>query len=290
MKNLSLSILLLLIACSQNNKTSVFQGRAEADETRLSAQTPGVIDSMLVDEGSVIRKGQLLFVIDSRRSANRMQAQQAQMAEINANAAALQTQIRQLKSKLSFTRDLKEKTERLFKQGAATQQKLDEVSTNLDVLEAQMDGLHTQFNILESKRRQARAALNITKINIDDSHVSAPVDGVVLTRFHRAGETVAPGIPVLDVADLSQMNVDFYVPNAMLGKVKIGAVVKISVDGLDKPLDGVIKWVSDKSEFTPKTILTRETRTTLVYRIKARVENPDGILKIGMPVDVSLAE
>jgi len=75
-----------------------------------------------------------------------------------------------------------------------------------------------------------------------------------------------------------------------LAQVKIGAVVKVAVDGVDKPLDGKIKWVASESEFTPKTILTQETRTTLVYRIKAAVDNPDGLLKIGMPVDVSLAE
>jgi len=283
-------MLVFLIACSQNTKANLFQGRAEADEIRLSSQTPGVIDSMLVDEGSTIRKGQLMFVVDSRRSANQMRGQQAQIAEINANSAALKAQIRQLNSQLIFTSDLKKKTERMFSQGAATQQKLDEVSTNLDVLEARMDGLRTQFNILESKRHQAQAAMEITRININDAHVTAPINGVVLTRFHTAGETVAPGLPVLNVANLSRMNVDFYVPNDLLAQVKIGAVVKGAVDGVDKPLNGKIKWVASESEFTPKTILTRETRTTLVYRIKAVVDNPDGLLKIGMPVDVSLAE
>ncbi len=289
-KKLSISLLLLFLACSQNNEKNIFQGRAEADEIRLSSQTPGVIDSMLVDEGSTIRKGQLMFVVDSRRSANQMRGQQAQIAEINANSAALKAQIRQLNSQLIFTSDLKKKTERMFSQGAATQQKLDEVSTNLDVLEARMDGLRTQFNILESKRHQAQAAMEITRININDAHVTAPINGVVLTRFHTAGETVAPGLPVLNVANLSRMNVDFYVPNDLLAQVKIGAVVKVAVDGVDKPLNGKIKWVASESEFTPKTILTRETRTTLVYRIKAVVDNPDGLLKIGMPVDVSLAE
>jgi len=283
-------MLVFLIACSQNTKANLFQGRAEADEIRLSAQAPGVIDSMLVDEGSAIKKGQLLFVIDKRRMANQMRGQEAQIAEINSNHAALEAQIRQLSSKLDFTRDLKEKTERMFKQGAATRQSLNEVSANLDGLEAQMDGLQTQFNILKSKRVQARSALDITKINFNDSRVTAPIDGVVLTRFHRENEMVAPGIPVLEVADLTRMNVDFYVPNAMLARIKIGVAVTVIVDGVEKSLDGKIKWVAAESEVTPKTILTQETRTTLVYRIKAVVENPDGILKIGMPVDVSLAE
>jgi HlyD family secretion protein len=130
--------------------------------------------------------------------------------------------------------------------------------------------------------------MDLTEIAILDARIVSPVDGVVLERFHQPGELAAVGTPLLELADLSVMTVEIYLPLADLASISLGQQAAVSVDGLPQTLTGTVKWISSESEFTPKTILTRETRSTLVYGVKIRVPNPDGALKVGMPVGVKL--
>ena len=126
----------------------------------------------------------------------------------------------------------------------------------------------------------------MTQISLGEAKIISPINSVVLNRFLDKDELAAPGRTLLELADLSNMKITIYVSTEELSRVKIGDKVKVKVDGVDKMLEGTVYWIANESEFTPKTILTEETRTTLVYAVKVSVPNPDGVLKIGMPVDV----
>jgi multidrug efflux pump subunit AcrA (membrane-fusion protein) len=148
---------------------------------------------------------------------------------------------------------------------------------------AESEAAHA-LNIAQAHLTVAQAELARTQLSF--TRVMAPVTGTVLRVDVRKGETAFPGSALLTLADLSVMDVKVFIPEPMLGKIKFGQQVKIVSDSFpQQPLQGVVAYISPEAEFTPKNIQTREERTRLVYQVKVRVPNPDGILKIGMPLD-----
>ena len=282
-------ILSLLFACSDGNeKDSYFDGRLETDIIKISAKTFGNLDSIFVDEGDVVEKGQPLAVINSDRLELQKKQQQAQLGEIVANNASLNAQIKQLNAQLKLNDDLIIKTKDLIQKGASTSQKLDELTTQNDIISAQLDAVKAQKSALLNKREQLLAGIAITDLSINDSRLIAPDNGTVLNRFFNHSELVSPGMPVFELANLAYMDATIYVSLTRLTDVKHNQTVKVSVDGVEKKFDGIVRWIASQAEFTPKTILTEETRTSLVYAVKVRINNEQGSLKIGMPVQVMI--
>ena len=238
------SLLFLIAGCRFNHQPVRYDGRVEATQIRISAQTPGTVTQLLVDEGVSVKSGQSLIAVNTERA---------------------QTQYAQVIADLHFAQATLRKYAKLLRAGVIPQQQYDELAARVEVLSAQ--------------------AQNI-KIQLRDAGIVAPQKGTILTVYARQGEYVQPGSPILDLADLSIMTVRVYVPLNKLATIKINQEMRVYVDGVAKPLYGKVAWISAEAEFTPKTILTPETRTTLVYAVKVRIANPQGLLKIGMPVDV----
>ncbi len=183
------------------------------------------------------------------------------------NKEKLLVQLQQVQADLSFNSDLLKKTESMLASGAATKQRRDELAARVDVLRAQKNGIELQ---------------------LADAAIRSPIKGVILNKYVNKGEFVVPGTLVAEVADLNELKALIYLPLNKLSTIKIGQKVRIKVDGLSTAASGTITWIASEAEFTPKTILTKETRTTLVYAVKLSVPNKDGSLKIGMPIDVEL--
>ncbi|MGD9898357.1 MAG: HlyD family secretion protein [Calditrichaceae bacterium] len=284
-----LIILLFISACSNNNDDqTIYNGRLETDVIRLSAKIAGEIDSLRIEEGDPVTKNQTLALINKDKLLAQRRQQQAQVVELTVNLQAVDAQTRQVQSQLDLAAQTLAKTELMLKEGAATEQKRDELATQVDVLTAQKDGLKSNRQIISSKIEQLRAAQDITELNIQDARIISPIDGIIINKYHFEGELITPGMAVADLADISSMEATIYIPLEELNKVKLGQIVKLTIDGVDTEFEGKVRWISSESEFTPKTILTKETRTTLVYSVKIAVPNPDGIFKIGMPVDVKI--
>ena len=279
---------LLVAACSKTEDQFVYNGRIDTDVIRLVAKSAGTIDTLTVQEGDPVKKGQLLVKINDDRLKLQLRQQQAQLNEIQTNFQILSSKERQLQSQLKFTKQTLDKTLAMLKQEAATQQQVDQLQTQVDVLHAQLDEVRTNKKIIASKLEQLQAAIDITRLNLKDARVTAPIDGLVINRFVDLHESAAPGSPLLEVADLNTLKATIYVPLTRLNQIKLGDPATIKVDGLDKTFKGKIVWIASEAEFTPKTILTEETRTSLVYAVKIEVPNPEQKLKIGMPVEVKL--
>ena len=292
MKKLILFIASLsLFACNNGEENlSTFNGRLDVDIIRISAKTSGEIDSLFIDEGQTVIKSQSLAVIETDRLKLQMEQQDAQLAELNANARALDAQAKQIKAQIKLNKDLLTKTTDLVKNGAATSQKLDDLTTQKEVLEAQLESVLANRAALDDKRKQIDAAIQITQLNLKDSHVTAPVNGTILNRYHNLKELVNPGMVLFDMADVSVMDATIYIPLSELNRVRLNQKVSVKVDGISNNLEGTVYWIASEAEFTPKTILTEETRTSLVYAVKIRINNTDGKLKIGMPVDVLIEQ
>jgi HlyD family secretion protein len=281
--------IIFIVSCgnSDGNKT-IYNGRTESDIISISSQVLGTIDQVAIDEGDAVRKGELLFKINTDKTEAQLKSQQAQRLEIQANLAANKAQIRQVESQLKLAQETLQKTRKLVSEGAATQQQQDELDSKVEVLQAQKESLQTNTKMLDAKEKQLAAAMELTQISLDDARISAPIDGIILNRFVEQSELASPGRTLAELANLRKMKITIYISLSDLSKIKIGQNVNVKVDGQDKMMPGTIEWIASESEFTPKTILTKETRTTLVYAVKVAVDNPDGVLKIGMPVDVVL--
>jgi len=230
-------------------------------------------------------------------------ALQAQHGAAAAQRSALQTQ-------LEVARRNHERTQRLFAQQAATAQQLDQAERDARVLqdqvraqdeqiaaqERQVAAQNAQVAAARQQQRTAQTQVSASEAQVaqvDDrirrSAIANPTAGTVLVTYARAGEIVQPGQPLYKVADVRTVDVRAFVTQPQLASVKLGNRARVNVDVGDdvrQTLDGTVSWVSSQAEFTPTPIQTRDERADLVYAVKIRVPNANGVLKIGMPVDV----
>lgn len=249
-----------------------FYGTAEAVEVLVSAQVTGRITGLFAEEGQRVEQGQLVTTIDD--SLYRAQVEQARE-----NVETTGSQLAVLKARLAGVQTMLARIRKLLSTGSATEQQLDDLETEEAVLKAQQKVVQTQV-------LQAEAALEVAQTQLGYTRVHAPLGGTVLRRDVEVGETVLPGSALMALADLSVMDVKIYVPGPMLGRIRLGERVEVVTDSYpDRRLSGSVATIADEAEFTPKNVQTRDERVRLVYRVKVRVPNPDGILKSGMPVD-----
>jgi len=287
-------------ACAKNKLAFAYSGRMDVDAVTVSSQTSGVIDSLSIKEGDAVKKGEAIAVINTDRLNAQRRQQAAQLAEFDSRRGAAEAQVqqaeaqvRQATAQLDFSRDSLARTEKVLAQGGETRQGRDQLATQVTVnqagtaaAESNLRALRANLKLLATQAEGARAGLDLTDVALREAQILSPLDGVVLNKFHYQGELAGVGTPLVELADLSALNVEVYVPLSKLGSVVIGQKASVTANGVSRPFTGTVYWIASESEFTPKTILTQETQTTLVYGVKIHVPNAEGILKVGEPVDV----
>jgi len=297
-----------LAACNSNNEKFDASGTFEADEVIVSSELNGKILSFDVDEGSVLKKDSTVGTIDAVNIALQKEQVEANIAslrektsDVNPQVKLLQEQLTVQQAQLSNLEHEKKRIENLLKEDAATGKQLDDINYQVDALQKQMNVTQQQINVQKSNvSTQNRSILsegkplakNIAMLEeqLSKSKIINPVAGTVLTKYAEAGEITAAGKALYKIADLSVITLRAYITGTQLSQVKLGQQVKVLVDdgkNKYKELTGTITWISDKAEFTPKTIQTKDERANLVYAVKIKVKN-DGFLKIGMYGEVKL--
>lgn len=305
-----LPLLVLLSACGRNGDDFDATGTFEADEVIVSAEIGGRIISFNVNEGENIPAGKTVGSIDAEGLDLQKQQVQESIKALQEKTADVRPQVDLLRDQLAvqqaeLDRQLKERTrtENLVKADAATGKQLDDINAQIEVLRRQIKVTQQQINVQRNNvQTQNRSILSegkplekrVAQINeqLQKSSIKNPVEGTVLTKYAEAGEITAPGKALYKIADLSTLTLRAYITGSQLSEVKLNQHVKVRVDkGEDeyKELDGIITWISDKAEFTPKTVQTKDERANLVYAVKVKVKN-DGYLKIGMYGEVLLQD
>lgn len=293
---------IFLFACNNNKQDFDASGTFEVDETVVSAEASGQIKALDIREGSILSKDSIIGYIDSvpltlqkeQVEAN-INALQEKTTNVAPQVKLLNDQIGVLKVQLNDAIHEKERTERLIKADAATQKQLDDINTQIAVYQKQIKVNQQQIKVQESTTgTQNRTILSETNPlrksvaqiadQLNRTIIKNPVSGTVLTKYAMAGEYTTPGKALYSIGDLSNITLRVYVTGTQFAQIKLNQLVKVYVDSTDKTYKeypGVITWVSDKAEFTPKTIQTKDERANLVYAVKIHVKN-DGLLKIGM--------
>jgi len=276
----------LLSGCFFNHSETLrVSGRLDTDIYKLSAKNSGQIVAFLAKEGDSVTANQMVVQLDTAKLAVQSRQLDSQNSDIHLNLDLLAAQKKQLRAEYNFSFHLLQKSEDLLAHSADTPQHRDELKTKVTGLSAGLDTVSVNAHLLASKRHQILLNRHLLALQIEDAKILSPVRGVIVNTFFKVGEWVAPGAVLAEVADLSLMTATVYVPLSDLPHLQLGSSVPCQVDGIDKPIAGKVRWISSESEFTPKTILTPETRSTLVYAVKIDIPNPDGALKIGMPID-----
>ncbi|NOY77333.1 MAG: HlyD family efflux transporter periplasmic adaptor subunit [Calditrichaeota bacterium] len=280
--------ILLGAGCHSARKQAVYTGVLEGRTIDVPALTGGKIVRLNVSTGDEVAKGDTIAVNDTSTLILQKAQLQAGFKEINAQKDVLATHLNQAKANVSYVRQELKRIQTLVQKKSAPQQKLDAVTNKLEQAEAALRLARQNFQILSAKRDQLFAKINLVQKKIDDATILSPAQGLVTVKYFEAGEAVPPLGPVVELLKIDTLHVKIYVAEKTLPKIRTGQKATLHVDGLNRSFEGRVIWISPKAEFTPKTILTPETRTSLVYAVKIRVPNPEGILKDGMPVTIEL--
>lgn len=289
MKRISIiATVLILTACGDSNKDFDATGTFEATEVTVSSEQNGRLLSLNISEGDRVEEGQEVGLTDTVQLY--LHARQ-----IGATKHVYATQRPDTEKQLAAIRQQLTKAEQeyqrfngLWQEGAANRKQVDDAQSQVDVLRKQLDAqLSTLKNSTQSLNAQMETA-DVQCLQVADQlrkcHITSPISGVVLSKYAEAGEFAVVGKPLFKVADIDNMYLRAYVTSAQLSNVKIGQDVKVYADfgaGDRKEYDSKVTWISAKSEFTPKTILTDDERADIVYAVKIAVKN-DGYVKIGM--------
>lgn len=279
---------LLISSCKSTTDGADASGAFETDETIVSSEASGTLLSFDVTEGATLRAGDTIGFIDSTQLYLRKQQLEAQVGVTTSQKPDIGVQVASLQAQLADAETNLKRAQNLVKAGAATQSQLDDATTHVEVLHKQIAALHSQLSISTATLSKSVTPIKRQIAQLDDQlskcRIINPIVGTVLAKYSQAFEVVGPGKPLYKIANIDTLTLRAYISNAQLSLVKLGQSVHVRVDsgtsGM-KTYAGLVSWVSDKAEFTPKTIQTKEERTELVWAIKVRVPN-DGYLKIGM--------
>ena len=279
---------LAVLACGNNEKEYDATGTFEATEVTIAAEQSGMLLKFDVNEGDEIASGSEIGLIDTTQIWLKIQQTEATKAVYQSQKPDVEAQIAATRQQLAKAQQEQQRYKELVADGAAPSKLLDDATSQVFILQkqlaAQTSALHTNTRSLDKQIEVADAQVSQLYDQLNKCHILAPTRGTVLEKYAERGEFVTTGKPLLKIANMEQVFIRAYVTSTQLQQVKVGQPVKVMADygdGQKKSYDGKVAWISSRSEFTPKTILTDDERADLVYAIKVAVKG-DGYIKIGM--------
>jgi len=290
MKKLQIIALALLTfgACKNSGQKSDAFGNFEAVETIVSSEAAGKLLAMKVKQGDKIELGQLITLIDTTELILKKQQTLAQLSASETKKQNVTAQINVLKEQKKNVETTQQRISKMFTDKASTQQQMDDINGQVNVIDKQILSTNTQFQLIGSEMEVIKRQMDLLDEQLTKCRIKSPINGTVLETYLETGELATPGKPILKMADLSSLELKAYVSGSQLPQVKLGNDIKVLIDNGDKEMQtftGKVSWISSEAEFTPKIIQTKEERVKLMYAIKVVVAN-NGVLKIGMPGEV----
>ncbi len=277
--------MLVLISCAGNNDQPDAWGNFESREVIVSSEASGKILRLQVNQGDILHRNELIAIVDTsivKLQIDELKAGRqslfSKIESVDAQNNIIDQQIANLKVNI-------ERVGQMLADKAATQKQYDDLEGQIKVLLAQKEANDTQKSTIRSELNLSGVREAILREQLDRCYIRCPEEGTVLEKYAEEGELTATGKPVIKIADLNNMELKVYVSGAQLSSVKSGQSCRVRIDRGVKDYSeytGKVIHISDKAEFTPKIIQTKEERVHLVYAVKISVKN-DGVLKNGMP-------
>lgn len=278
----------MLNACGNKEKEFDATGVFEATETTVSAQQSGVLIRFDVNEGDRFAPNTEVGLIDTTQLWLKLQQTSATRNVYQSQKPELEKQIAATRQQLAKARQDQQRYSELVADGAVPRKMLDDADNQVEVLQRQVDALISSLTVstkaLDSQMEVADVQADQLRDQLQKCHICTPTAGTVLEKYVERGEFVATGKPLFKIADTEQLFIRAYVTSAQLKEIKVGQPATVYADfgNVQKQAyAGKVSWISSRSEFTPKTILTDDERADLVYALKVAIQN-DGYVKIGM--------
>lgn len=282
------SLLALFSACGNGTPKYDATGTFETTEVLVSAEASGKLLYFNIEEGTVLKAGQEVGVVDTVQLYLKKLQLEANIKSVEEQRPDILKQVAATKEQITAAERERNRVANLLKVGAANQKQLDDADDQLEVLRKQLVAQNSTLSNSHQSLTWQSSSVGIQVAQVEDQlkkcYITSPITGTVLAKYAEAGELTAVGTPLFKIADTQQMYLRAYITSEQLSQVKLGQKVTVFSDyGTDehKQYPGVVTWISDTSEFTPKTILTKNECANLVYAVKIAVKN-EGYLKIGM--------
>ena len=287
-------IVCFLLSCGKKQNDFDAMGTFEATEVTVSSEASGKILSLDVTEGQLITADNRVGMIDTvQLYLSKLQLMKNESA-VRSNRPDINKQIAYVKEQITKQQTERARVENLLKAEAATQKQLDDIVSAIAVLESQLTALQSslQNNALSIDAQSSAITIQIAQVDdmLAKCVIASPITGTILAKYAEAGELAVIGKPLFKVADTKRLFLRAYLTLSQLSDVKLGQKATVYADfGGDnrRAYEGIVTWISEKSEFTPKSIRTKDDRENLVYAIKVAITN-DGYVKIGMYGNVGL--
>ncbi|MDY0369281.1 MAG: HlyD family efflux transporter periplasmic adaptor subunit [Bacteroidales bacterium] len=283
-----LLIILLFTACNNKNSRYDASGVFETTEIVVSAKANGEILYFDLMEGQEVKLGQSLGLIDTTQLYWRKVQLQSSLKAMDSRQVNVAVQVAVLQEQLTAAHREKERFTQLIKENAANQKQLDDINAQIATLEkqiaAQTETLKNSNNSLINEQQSLLAQMAQIEDQLKNAVIKSPATATVLGKYAEAGELAVQGKALFKLADMENMFLRAYITASQLIELKIGQAVKVFSDmgkSDHREYEGTVSWISDKAEFTPKTIQTRDERANLVYMVKIAIRN-DGYIKKGM--------
>jgi HlyD family secretion protein len=305
-----------LVSCSgaKNGRSILASGTIEAREVNVASRVSGQVLALKADEGSRVKKGDVLALIEHDTADIQLRQAEAGAALAGAQLDLVrkgargedikqgEEALKQVDANLKVAGDDAKRMRELAAKGSVTLKQKDDAEARLIVAQAQQAQAREallklrrmsrpeEIRAAEARLAQAQASVDLLRKTISDCTITSPVNGVVTRRPVEAGELISPGATVLTVSELDSVHIMIYVTEKELGRVGLGLEAEVTIDSAPgRTFQGRVTYISPEAEFTPKNVQTREDRVKLVFGVKVEVPNPDGLLKPGMPADALLA-
>lgn len=285
-------LVLLAASCVEGNKAYDASGVFESTEVTVSAEGNGKILSLDIQEGDRLEAGQIVGCIDTVQLHLSEVQLEASRRAVGSGRLDISRQIAALESQIGKQRQELDRFTKLEKAGASNRKQVEDIQAQIETLErqlaAQKESLNSSNRNVSGQADALEAQIEQIRDRIRKCVITSPVAGTVLAKYSEAGEFAALGRALFKVADIDNIRLRAYITADQLTTLKLGQQVRVFADQGSsgrKEYAGTLIWISDKAEFTPKTIQTRDERANLVYAVKIAVEN-DGLIKLGMYGDI----
>jgi len=300
MKSIKLALLVittfLISGCGSGNGEFDASGVFESTEVIVSSEASGKILEFTAEEGDTLEANERLGYIDSLQLYLKKMQLMASQRSVQSRRPDIRTQIAATEQQIATAKSEKQRVENLLKSNAVNKKQLDDLNAQISFLEKQLAALRSTLTTTSQSLNEESSALDIQIKQLNDQlqkcQIINPVKGTLLVKYAETGEVTGPGKPLYKVADTENLFLRAYISTGQLTKLKLGKPVKVFADyGEDnyKEYSGRVTWISNKAEFTPKSIQTKDERANLVYAVKIKVKN-DGLIKIGMYGEIKISE
>ena len=288
-----IATLLLIASCGKESEFDA-QGTFEATEIIVSAEATGRILCFDVEEGSTVEAGNIVGAIDSIQLHLQRRQLIAQQSALLSSRPDVKKQVASIREEIAKQKSELARVENMLRDGAATQKQYDDIGAHIRILEGKLEAALSTLDKNTSSINGNSVAIEAQIAALDDRiakcRINSPVSGTLLVKYAQAGELASPGKPLMKVANLDEIFLRAYFTSEQLADITLGDTVTVIADfGGDErySYEGRITWIASESEFTPKSIQTRDSRANLVYAVKIAVKN-DGRLKVGLAGEVKL--